>query len=72
MKKQFYVSGMNCNHCRRSVEEALNSIEGISAEVSLSPPVATVEFRGEEKSLDELQRALSDAGDYTISETPAP
>ena len=66
MKKEYQVSGMNCNHCRMSVEKGLNSIEGVTATVTLDPPVATVEFSGEEKPLAELQQALPD--DFRIQE----
>ena len=68
MKKEFNVSGMNCNHCRTAVEKALNTIEGVSAVVTLDPPVATVEFTGEEIPLENLQQTLSEAGEYRISE----
>jgi len=68
MKKQFSVSGMHCDHCRASVERALNSVEGVRATVVLSPPVATVEFAGAERAIAELQAALSRAGDYTLAE----
>ena len=68
MKKEFKVQGMSCNHCRMHVEKALNSLEGVTAVVTLKPAVATVEFSGEEKSLEELQKAVSEAGDYTLSE----
>lgn len=68
MKKEFKVEGMACNHCRMHVEKALNSLKGVVATVTLDPPVATVEFTGEELSLKELQNAVSDAGDYILSE----
>lgn len=67
MKKVFKVTGMSCNHCRMHVEKALNSVEGVTAGVTLNPPVAVVEFDGAEKPLEELQVVLSEAGDYTIS-----
>lgn len=67
MKKEFKVSGMTCGHCRMHVEKALNSLDGVTAAVTLEPPVAVVEFSGQEKSLQELQEAVSDAGDYTIT-----
>ena len=41
MQKTFNVSGMMCMHCRAHVEKALNSISGVSATVTLDPPVAT-------------------------------
>ena len=69
MEKQFKVSGMMCNHCRMHVEKALNKLEGISATVTLDPPVATVQFNGKEYTLDELQQQVTEeAGEYTLSE----
>ena len=69
MKKEFKVEGMMCNHCRMHVEKALNSMEGVHATVTLNPPVATVEFPEGEKTLDELQAAVTaKAGDYTLKE----
>lgn len=68
MKKEFKIQGMSCKHCRMHVEKALNSIDGVTASVTLDPPVATIEFSGEEKSLEELQKAISEAGDYEITE----
>lgn len=69
MKKEFKVEGMTCNHCRMHVEKALNSIDGVKATVTLDPPVATVEFSGEEKPLKELQEVVTEnAGDYTLKE----
>lgn len=66
MIKEYQVEGMSCNHCRKHVEEALNGIEGVKAQVSLEPALATVEFSGGELSLAELQAAVSAAGDYKI------
>ena len=69
MKKEFKVEGMTCNHCRMHVEKALNSIDDVKATVTLDPPVATVEFSGEEKPLKELQEVVTEnAGDYTLKE----
>ena len=67
MKKEFKVEGMLCNHCRMHVEKALNSMEGVHATVTLNPPVAIVEFSDGEKTLEELQKAVTEeAGDYTL------
>jgi Cu2+-exporting ATPase len=68
MKREYKVEGMSCGHCRAHVEKALGSIPGVKAAVSLTPPVATVEFTGEPKSFQELQRAVSAAGDYRLTE----
>ena len=68
--KKYKVEGMMCGHCRMHVEKALNSIEGVSATVTLDPPVAEVEFTGgKEISTAELQKVITvNAGDYTISD----
>ena len=70
MKKEFKVEGMMCNHCRMHVEKALNTLDGVRAEVSLEPAVASVEFEpGKEYTLEELQKQVTEeAGDYTLSE----
>lgn len=68
MKKEFTVSGMSCNHCRAHVEKVLNSIEGVTAIVTLDPPVASVEFSREELPLEELQAVVSEAGDFTLAQ----
>lgn len=69
MKKEFKVDGMMCMHCRMHVEKALNSIEGVKATVTLDPPIATVEFEGAAKTLEELQKVVTEeAGDYKLSE----
>ncbi len=57
---------MMCNHCRMHVEKALNSIPGVTATVTLDPPVATVEFAGEELPLETLRKAVEEAG-YSIN-----
>jgi Cu2+-exporting ATPase len=68
MKKVYKVDGMMCKNCRRHVEEALNAMEGVKAEVTLDPPQAVVEFLEEEKSLDELQAFVNEkAGNYKLS-----
>lgn len=68
MKKEFKVSGMMCQHCRSHVENALNSIHGVTATVTLDPAIATIEFTDRELSLDELQKVVTEkAGeDYKL------
>lgn len=64
--KKYQVEGMMCNHCRMHVEKALNSLEGVSASVTLDPPAAEVRFTGRTYSDEELQRAVAEAGDYRL------
>ena len=67
--KTYKIEGMMCDHCRRRVEKVLNSLEGVTATVTLNPPTVTLEYAENEKTLEELQNILSEkAGDYTISE----
>lgn len=56
---------MSCNGCRTKVEKTLNTIEGVQAEVTLNPPVATITM---EKHIptEKFQEVLSEAGKYTI------
>lgn len=69
LTKQYQVGGMMCKHCVGRVERALNSIEGVKAEVTLEPPVATVEWEGTPLPIEELQKILIEkGGDYQISE----
>lgn len=68
MKKTYKVDGMMCKHCRKHVEDALNSIDGVNAVVTLDPPRAEVEFLGNELSLEELQTVVNEkAGNYKMS-----
>lgn len=68
MKKTYKVDGMMCKHCRKHVEDALNSIDGVNAVVTLNPPRAEVEFLGNELSLEELQAVVNEkAGNYKMS-----
>ena len=69
VKKQYQIGGMMCKHCVGRVERALNSIEGVKAEVTLDPPMANVEYETEPLPIEELQKILKEkAGDYQISE----
>lgn len=70
MTKEYNVTGMSCPHCQAHVERALNSIDGVSATVSLNPPVATVSYEGiDPLPLKELQEVVNNkAGDYQLSE----
>lgn len=66
MKKEYEISGMMCMNCRKHVENALNSIDGVHATVTLDPPAAVVEFDSAEVPVEELQKRLTEEGDYRI------
>lgn len=55
------IDGMTCNHCKMRVENALNSNEGVWAEVDLGKKSALVRMK-KELSDDELRRIITKAG----------
>ncbi len=62
MKKEIFIEGMTCNHCKMRVEKTLKGIDGItSAEVVLADQKAVVEF---EKEVDEalITELIDDVG----------
>lgn len=69
VRKTYLVDGMMCDHCRARVEKVLNTWEGVSAQVTLTPPEAVIVFRGTVPSCEELQQLINEkAGDYTLTE----
>ncbi len=60
MKKEFKISGMQCNNCRTNVEKAIKAVKGVTAaEVTLTPGKAEVEGEFDEKAVIE---AVEDLG----------
>ena len=62
MKKTIEIEGMQCNHCKMTVEKALSAIEGVTkVEVSLENKTATIEFT---KEIDEnqIKQLIEEAG----------
>lgn len=60
--KTISIEGMQCNHCKMSVEKALNSIEGItSVEVNLENKNAVIEFNKEIEN-DKIKSVIEEAG----------
>ena len=61
-KKTIIIEGMQCNHCKMSVEKALSSIEGITAvEVSLENKTAIVEATREIENI-KINEVIEEAG----------
>lgn len=67
MEHKYKIGGMSCNGCRTRIEEALNKIEGVTAAVTLNPPVANIKME-RHISTEIFQEALSAIGHYTIEE----
>ncbi len=55
------IDGMKCEHCRNSIERALNGIEGVSARVDLHKKTAKVET-DREVNADVIEKAVEKAG----------
>jgi Cu+-exporting ATPase len=67
MKKEIFIEGMSCGHCKMRVEKVLGEIEGVkSAQVILEENKAIVEF---DKEVDEelIARLIDEAG-YKVVE----
>jgi copper chaperone len=68
MKQTFKINGMSCGSCKQTVEKSLQEVEGVSSvQVSLNPPEAIIEI-ADSVTLNQLNSALSKAGNYSIGE----
>lgn len=65
-KKTVLIDGMTCEHCRNRVHEALNGIEGVSAEVNHKKGRAVVSL---DREVDDavIKAAVKKAG-YMVRE----
>lgn len=63
MKKIIKINGMHCLQCKMKIEDTLNAIAGVEAELDLEREIATVKM---EKFVTDEQvlTAISEAG-YT-------
>ncbi len=62
MEKTILIDGMQCNHCKMSVEKALNSVEGIEkAEVILEEKKAII-MCSKEIDENEIKKVIDDIG----------
>lgn len=66
MKYTYTINGMHCNSCRTKVENALNSIEGVEAEVTLDPPKAEISMQKPIQTT-QFQEVIAAVGNYTIT-----
>ena len=62
MSKTIYIEGMQCNHCKMSVEKALNALEEVTkVEVSLEDKKAVIELQKEIEN-SKIENAIKEAG----------
>lgn len=55
------IGGMHCEHCRRSVTDALGALDGVAANVRLADGTAEVAYERPVRD-EELIRAVESAG----------
>ena len=67
MIKTIKIKGMMCGHCTGRVQEALNAIDGVSAEVSLNNGGEAVVTLSSDISEDVLVKTVTDAGYEVLS-----
>ena len=61
-EKIVYIDGMQCNHCKMSVEKALNSIEEVeNVNVSLEDKKAIISLNGD-VSNEKIKQVIDEAG----------
>jgi len=46
-KLKLQITGMTCDHCAKSAQDALNTLDGVNASVSFDEGMATVETKGD-------------------------
>lgn len=62
---KYKIEGMTCDGCRKNVENALNSIDGVEAKVNLESKTATIDTH-KNVPVEKMQDALSAKGNYYI------
>ena len=65
-RRRLHIEGMSCMHCVNHVTQALNALNGVTAQVHLTPPVAVVTLETE-VSDETLCKAVTDAGFQVVS-----
>lgn len=61
-KKEIFIDGMQCNHCKMTVEKVLGGLDGVtSVEVDLEKKSAVIEY-STDVSDDKLKEVISEAG----------
>lgn len=62
-KIMLVVDGMSCEHCVKSIENALGKIDGVyDVEVSLEYKTVDVEFDETKTNFEEIKEAIEDQG----------
>ena len=63
MEQTLNVEGMTCGHCKMSVENALNNLEGVqTAEVNLDAGNVAVTYDEAKVNQEAMKEAIEDQG----------
>lgn len=63
MEKVIGVNGMTCQHCKASVENALNNLQGVNnVEVNLDEGNVKVNYNEEVVTLGEIREEIENQG----------
>ncbi|WP_077622637.1 copper chaperone CopZ [Sediminibacillus massiliensis] len=63
MEQTISVQGMSCGHCKMSVENALNDLDGVTAaEVNLEAGNVNVTYDDSKVSFDNMKEAIEEQG----------
>lgn len=63
MEQTLNVQGMTCGHCKMSVENALNNLEGVqTAEVNLNAGNVAVTYDEAKVNQEAMKEAIEDQG----------
>lgn len=68
-KKVLHIEGMSCANCKKHVEEALNGMDGVTAQVDLDSKTAHVTDAG--NTMDETFRTVIDDAGYDLTSIEA-
>ncbi|MDP3984876.1 MAG: copper ion binding protein [Acidimicrobiia bacterium] len=62
-EKTLSVPSVSCDHCKMSIEDALNTVDGVTT-ATVDIPAKTVELAFDEEAvtLDRIVSAIQDAG----------
>lgn len=63
MKETLITPDMSCNHCKMTIEKAVNSLPGIK-KVNADPGTkkVTVDFDEDAVTIDKIKKSIEDAG----------
>lgn len=66
-KKIFAVSGMKCVHCKANVENAIQTLDGVtSVEANIDEKNVAVDYDDAKLTPEQIKEAVEDAGRYEL------